>query len=87
MNTAQHSSSTRSRPRQLLATVRDELRERRRVRASYRDLERSLSSYTSRTEVDDLLAVIAHQDGPDADRVRRVLARNMQNQATHRVVA
>ena len=87
MNTAQSSSSTPSRPRQLLATVRDELRERRRVRASYRELERSLSSYSSRREVDDLLAVIAHQDGPDAERVRRVLARNVQHQATHRVVA
>ena len=87
MTTAQHSSSSVSRPRQLLVTVRDELRERRRVRASYRELERSLSSYSSRAEADELLALMAHQDGPDAERVRRILARNVQHQATHRIVA
>jgi hypothetical protein len=87
MTTAQHSASPVSRPRQLLVTVRDELRERRRVRASYRELERSLSSYNSGAEVDELLAMVADQEGPDAERVRRILARNMQHQATHRVVA
>ena len=87
MNTAPHSSSALSRPRQLLATVRDELRERRRVRASYRELERSLSAYSTRREADDLLAMIAHQDGPDADRIRRILARNVQDQATHRIAS
>jgi hypothetical protein len=87
MNTAQHTPSTPSRPRRLLASVRDELRERRRVRASYRELERSLSSYNSRNEVDDLLAMVAHHEGPDAERVRRILARNLQDQATHRIVA
>jgi hypothetical protein len=87
MTTAQHSSSPVSRPRQLLTTVRDELRERRRVRASYRALERSLSSSSSRAEANELLALIAHEDGPDAERVRRMVARNLQHQATHRIVA
>jgi hypothetical protein len=87
MTTAQHSSPSVSRSRQLLVTVRDELRERRRVRASYRELERSLSSYSSRAEADELLAMMADQTGPDAERVRRILARNRQHQATHRIVA
>jgi hypothetical protein len=87
MNTAQHTPSSLSRSRQLLVTMRDELRERRRVRASYRDLERQLATYGTRREADDLLAAIAHQDGPDADRVRRILARNMQHQATHRLAS
>jgi hypothetical protein len=87
MNTAQHTSSSVSRPRQLLTTMRDELRERRRLRASQRELERALSVYSTPSEVDDMLAVIAHQDGPDADRVRRILARNMQHQATNRLAS
>ena len=87
MTATPHPSTPVSRPRQLFATVRDELRDRRRVRASYRELERSLSTYGTRREVDDLLAVIAHQEGPDADRVRRILARNLQDQVTHRIAS
>src|SRR3954451_702079 len=87
MTTAQHSSSPVSRPRQLLTTVRDELRERRRVRASYRALERSLSSTSSRDEINELRALVAHEDGPDAERFRRMVARNLQHQASHRIVA
>jgi hypothetical protein len=87
MTTAELTSTLTTRPRRLLVTMRDELRERRRVRASYRDLERSLSVYSTPSEVDDLLAAIAHQDGPDAQRVRRILARNMQHQATNRLAS
>jgi hypothetical protein len=83
MNAAQHQISTVSRPRRLLVTVRDELRDRRRVRASYRDLERMLS-LSSQTEVNDLLAMVANQDGPEADRFRRVVARNAEVFATYR---
>jgi hypothetical protein len=67
--------------------MRDELRERRRTRASYRALERSLATYSGRSEANDLLATIAHQDGPDADRVRRLVARNLQHHATHRIAS
>lgn len=87
MNTAPQSDPTSSRPRRLLASVRDELRERRRVRASYRDLERALSAYSTSSEINDLLATIAHQDGPDAQRVRRVLTRQLHDQATHRIAS
>jgi hypothetical protein len=87
MTTAELASTLTTRPRRVLVTLRDELRERRRVRASYRDLERSLSVYSTRSEVDDLLATIAHQDGPDAQRVRRILSRNLQHQATHRLAS
>lgn len=87
MTTAELTSTLTTRPRRVLVAMRDDLRERRRVRASYRDLERSLSIYSSPREVDDLLAVIAHEDGPDAQRVRRILARNMQHQATNRLAS
>jgi hypothetical protein len=81
-----HSTSTTSRSRRLFVTMRDEMRERRRVRASYRDLERMLS-LSSQTEVNDLLAMVAHQEGPAADRVRRVVARNAEALATHRIAS
>jgi hypothetical protein len=87
MNTAPRLSNTTSRPLRRLATMRDELRDRRRARASYRELERSLAPYASRSEANDLLATIAHQDGPDADRVRRMVARNLQHQATRQVAS
>ena len=86
MNAAPQPSPS-SRPRQLLASLRADLRERSRVRASYRELERSLAAVSSPSEIGDLLAMIAQQDGPDVQRVRRVLARKLHDQATHRIAA
>src|SRR6476660_1292485 len=82
MNTTTQHSSTASRPFALLATVRDELRERRQVRAAHRSLERELSSYNTRAEVDDLLAVLEGQDSAEADVVRSILTRNLQQRPT-----
>lgn len=59
-------------------TVRDELRERRQARAEYRALERDLESYNTRAQVDDLLASISNAEGPGAEHVRQILARNLQ---------
>lgn len=61
-----------------LVAVRDELRERRRVRAEYRSLERDLVSYTSRSDVDDLLAALGGQTGVEAEQIREILTRNLQ---------
>lgn len=62
----------------LLVGVRDELRERRQARAQYRALERDLSSYTNRSEVDDLLAMLGDKEDPEAEMIRDILARNLQ---------
>ena len=78
MNTTTHrTTSARSRATNLWATVRDELRERRQDRAEYRALERDLASYNTRAEVDDLLGSIRTAEGPDAERMRLILARSL----------
>jgi hypothetical protein len=60
-----------------LTRLRDELRERRRARAAQRVLEEQLASYVGPAEVDDLLASLADQDGPDADQIRSILTRRL----------
>jgi hypothetical protein len=72
---------------QALVTVRDELRERRQARRDYRDLARELSSYNTRADVDDLLASIAHQEGSDAELVRRILTQNLLSTSGQRPIA
>jgi hypothetical protein len=87
MNTASTRTALTAGPRRALATMRDDLRQRRDVRASYRELEHALSAYSSRSEIGDLLATIARQDGPETQRVRRILARKLQDAATHRLAS
>ena len=86
MNTTTDTTAARTRPMQILGTVRDELRERRQLRAEYRALERSLASYNTRTEVDDLLGSIRGAEGSDAERVRTILTRNLEHHQ-HRMIA
>jgi hypothetical protein len=69
-----------TRSRHLLAGVRDELRDRRQARANRRALERELASYSSRSDVDDLLAMIGDQTDPDAELIREILNRNQARQ-------
>jgi hypothetical protein len=69
---------------QLVATVRDELRERRQVRAARRTLERELASYTTVSDVNDLLGAMSGQDGAAADEVREILLRNQLRHSLHR---
>ena len=77
MNTTHSTETARSRAHVVWASVRDELRERRQARAEYRSLERDLASYNTRAEVDDLLGSIHDDEGPDAERVRQILVRNL----------
>jgi hypothetical protein len=70
--------STRS--RHILSGVRVELRDLRQARSHRRALERDLASYRSRSEVDDILAMISDQSDPDADLIREILNRNLQSQ-------
>lgn len=62
--------------RERITTIRDELRERRAARAAHEALKRGLASYQTAREVDDLLAVIADQEGPEAQQIRDILLRN-----------
>ncbi len=68
----------------LVATVRDELRERRQERAARRTLERELASYTSPSEVNDLLTLMSDVDSADADAMREVLLRQQLRHGLHR---
>jgi len=64
------------RPSARLASVRDELRERRQQRAARRVLERELASYNTPAQIDDLLGVLAGQEGNDAQEIRDIVLRN-----------
>ena len=79
MNNTTRNHTTASRTRQLLSTVRDDLRERRQVRAQQRVLQRELATYSTHTEVDDLLASLSRDDGVEAERMRTMLTRNIQH--------
>ena len=73
-------NSTIARPRQVLAAVRDELRERRQARRDHRILAEELSSYTSRSDVDDLLAALENDTSTEAEQIRSILSRNLVRQ-------
>jgi hypothetical protein len=62
--------------RDRISAIRDELRERREARAAYDALKRELASYQTPREVDDLLGVIANQEGPEAQQLRDMLLDN-----------
>ncbi len=79
MNNTTGNHSTSSRTRQLITTVRDDLRERRQVRAEQRLLERQIATYATPHEIDDLLASLSRDDSVEADRMRSMLTRNMQH--------
>ena len=73
--------STTSRPRQVLAAVRDEVRERRQARRDYRVLSSELASYNTRSSIDDLLAAIENDDSAQAVQIRTILMRNLNRTA------
>jgi hypothetical protein len=79
MNTAPAHTTTPSRSRQLWSSVRDELRERRQARAAERTFVREIRAYSTPADVEDLLGAVRNQDGPDADRIRGILSRNLQH--------
>ena len=79
MNNTSRNHATSSRTRQLISTVRDDLRERRQARAEQRVLQRELATYTTHREVDDLLGALRSEDGVEAERMRSMLSRNIQH--------
>ena len=82
MNTSTHRSAQRSSTMQRLATVRDDLRERRQARSAQRTLRQELAAYTTPAEIDDLLGSLRGQDGPGADEIRDLLTRNRQDRTS-----
>jgi hypothetical protein len=62
--------------RERMTTIRDQVRERRQERAEHLTLQRELASYRSPSEVDELLALMADQEGGDAERIRDILLDN-----------
>lgn len=68
----------------LVASVRDELRERRQARAARRALERELASYNTPSEVNDLLGMLAGQDDPASQEIRDIVLRNELRHSLHR---
>jgi hypothetical protein len=69
---------------QLVATVRDELRDRRTTRATRRTLERELASYTTTADVNDLLGSLRGQDEAAIQQIREVVMRNQLRAGLHR---
>ena len=63
--------------RDLLSTVRDDLRERREARASYRALRQEFATYRTEGEINDLLGVLSAQEGPEAEQIRDILLSNL----------
>jgi hypothetical protein len=76
MTTKSH-TSTRPATHSRLAGLRDQLRERRQARLSYRTLERELAAYRTPSEINDLLAAVDRHDSADAEDIRGILTRNM----------
>jgi len=69
---------------QLVATVRDELRDRRQARASRRTLERELATYDNPHDVNDLLGSMRGQDDAAVQEIRDIVMRNQMRQGLHR---
>ena len=61
----------------LWTTVKDELRERREARAAHNALRADLAHYRTPSEIDDLLASVDAQEGPEAEEIRGILTENL----------
>jgi len=59
-------------------TVKDELRARREARAHLNRLRADLDHYRTPADIDDLLASVDAQEGPEAELIRSVLSDNLQ---------
>ncbi len=59
----------------LVATVIDELRSLREARAATRRLERDLSTYTTKAQIDELYTMLDRYDDKDTEQIRAILAK------------
>ncbi len=76
-HTSHHLADAAPRVARLVGTARDELRERRAVRAAARDLARDLGTYTTPREIEDLLATLERSEEPAAEAMRSLLTANL----------
>jgi hypothetical protein len=67
-----------------VATVRDELRDRRQARLARRTLERELGSYSTAAQRNDLLGSLQGQDDAATEQVREIVMRNQLRHGLHR---
>ena len=56
------------------AALVDELRARREAHAAHRQLRRELASYSTPSQIDDLLVAIDRTEGHEAEEVRHILS-------------
>ena len=61
----------------LWTTVKDELRERRQRREALARLRGDLEHYRTPAEIDDLLASVDAEEGPEAEMIRTILTDNL----------
>jgi hypothetical protein len=80
-------SSTRRHSVRLLATFRDELRERRIARANRRSLEHELAAFDTPAQISDLLGSMRGQDEAAADAVRSIVLDNNARRNLNRVAS
>jgi hypothetical protein len=67
-----------------ISTFRDELRDRRIVRANRRALERELATYDTTAHINDLLGSLQGQDDAAAQQIREIVVRNGLRHGLHR---
>lgn len=68
----------------LVATVREERRDRREARTARRTLERELATYETPSEINDLLDSLRGQEGSDVEQIRNIVLRNQLRHGLHR---
>jgi hypothetical protein len=68
-------------------TVKDELRERREAHATLNALRADLAHYRTPSEIDDLLASVDAQEGPEAEAIRGILMENLRAYHQRRVLS
>ena len=79
-----HNSTILRPSARLVATVRDELRERRTARANRRSLERELATFDTPAQISDLLGSMRGQDDAAADAVRSIILHGSARQNLNR---
>lgn len=71
----------------LVATVRDELHNRRIARANRRSLERELATFDTPAQISDLLGSMRGQDEAAAETVRSIVLHSSARQNLNRVAS
>jgi hypothetical protein len=81
-NTPQHIPALLPTAPSVWTKVGDELRARRQARAAHRALVRELATYTTPSEMDDLLGSLRGQEGADVEAIRTILTNQLRSRAT-----